>query len=131
MEPATYAAHRWIMHGGGWGWHRSHHEPRRGVFETNDLYPVTFAGATITTMAVARARPGMDTVMASAVGVTAYGAAYGFVHDVYIHQRLGERRAHWAPLEYLRRAHAQHHDYGGEPYGMLFPVVPRRLPRGV
>ena len=126
MEPATYASHRWIMHGLGWGWHRSHHEPHPGVLEANDLYPVAFAGATIVTMAVARARPGMDTVMASAVGVTAYGVAYGFVHDFYIHQRFGVRPARWAPLEYLRRAHAHHHDYGGEPYGMLFPVIPRR-----
>lgn len=125
MEPATYAAHRWIMHGPGWGWHRSHHEPRRGAFEANDLYPVTFAGATIVTMAVARARPGMQSVMASAVGVTAYGVAYGFVHDAYIHRRFWSHLPEWRALEYLRWAHSKHHADGGEPYGMLLPIVPR------
>ena len=35
------------MHGFGWGWHRSHHEPRTGWFEKNDLYAVVFAGVAI------------------------------------------------------------------------------------
>ena len=59
------------------------------------------------------------------VGVTAYGAAYALVHDVYIHRRLrwfGDRRL--ALLDRLAAAHALHHRFGGAPYGMLVPIVP-------
>ena len=40
MEGVAYAAHRWVMHGWGWFLHKSHHEPRTGAFELNDLYDV-------------------------------------------------------------------------------------------
>jgi beta-carotene 3-hydroxylase len=33
MEGVAWAAHRYVMHGWGWGWHRSHHEPHDGPFE--------------------------------------------------------------------------------------------------
>jgi len=65
------------------------------------------------------------------VGVTAYGAAYAVVHDVYIHRRLrwfGGRRVRG--LERLAAAHELHHRFGGAPYGMLVPIVPRRLRAG-
>jgi beta-carotene 3-hydroxylase len=131
MEPLTYAAHRWVMHGVGWALHRSHHRRRtvrtwRDRFEANDWFPVAFAGATIVGMAAGTARPSLGVLVPIGVGVTAYGAAYAFVHDVYIHGRLG-RLPELAPLERLRDAHAIHHLYGGEPYGMLCPIVPRAL----
>ena len=31
MECVAWATHKYVMHGWGWGWHRSHHEPRRGT----------------------------------------------------------------------------------------------------
>jgi len=37
MEVFAALVHRHVMHGWGWGWHRSHHEPRTGRFERNDL----------------------------------------------------------------------------------------------
>lgn len=40
MEGVAWWSHRYVMHGRGWIWHRSHHEPRTGVFEANDLYAV-------------------------------------------------------------------------------------------
>ena len=36
MEPVTALVHRFVMHGFGMGWHRSHHEPPRGAVEAND-----------------------------------------------------------------------------------------------
>ena len=33
MEGFAWVTHRYVMHGALWCWHRSHHEPRRGVFE--------------------------------------------------------------------------------------------------
>jgi len=136
MEPVAYAAHRWVMHGPGRALHDSHHRPgldgREGL-EANDLYPLMFAAATVTGMAAGagggRARKGgrPGGVLAAGAGVTAYGLAYAFVHDVYIHRRLGSAPAvqlleRLPVFERLRRAHACHHRDGGEPYGMLFPV---------
>ena len=131
MEPVAYAAHRWVMHGPGRALHDSHHRPGlegRERLEANDLYPLVFAAATVTGMAVGagggRASAGgrrSGVVLATGAGVTAYGLAYAFVHDVYIHRRFGSVPT--VPvLERLRRAHACHHRDGGEPYGMLFPV---------
>ena len=43
MEGFAYVMHRWVMHGPGWFLHASHHRPRTGFFEANDLYFVIFA----------------------------------------------------------------------------------------
>ncbi|MGZ8282038.1 MAG: sterol desaturase family protein, partial [Allosphingosinicella sp.] len=43
MEGVAYVAHRWVMHGPGWFLHASHHRPRPGRFELNDLYAAIFA----------------------------------------------------------------------------------------
>ena len=43
MEAFAYAMHRWVMHGLGWFLHASHHRPRTGYWEWNDLYFVIFA----------------------------------------------------------------------------------------
>lgn len=138
MEPITYAAHRWVMHGLGWVLHRSHHRTRRSAgpaslqlsraaqVEANDWFPVMFAAATIAVMAGATAQPGAHLLLPAGVGVTAYGAAYAAVHDLYIHGRF-VRLPVFRPLERLREAHALHHRFGGEPYGMLCPIVPREL----
>lgn len=132
MEPLTYAAHRWVMHGVGWVLHRSHHRIRRSSgplaarVEANDWFPVMFAGLTMAAMALAVAQPTFDLLMPIGVGVTAYGAVYGAVHDVYIHRRF-VRMPSFRPLEFLGRAHALHHRFGGEPYGMLCPILPRQL----
>src|SRR3954469_13487444 len=124
MEAFTYVAHRWIMHGFGWAWHKSHHQPpTESPFEKNDLFPVVFAGMTIMAMAAGTASHGSwHLLLAAGIGVTAYGAAYLFVHDVYIHQRLG-RLPRVGLLDRLGAAHQLHHRFGGEPYGMLLPIV--------
>ncbi len=131
MEPATYAAHRWIMHGIGWTLHRSHHRRRtvttwRERFEANDWFPVMFAAVTIFAMAIGTDVRSAHLLVPVGIGVTAYGAAYAFVHDVYIHGRFAHLGV-IGPLERLRDAHAVHHRYGEEPYGMLCPFVPERL----
>lgn len=126
MEPVTYAAHRWVMHGMGWVLHRGHHRPSARRLEANDWFPVMFAALTIAGMALATARPAADLLLPVGVGVTAYGAAYATVHDLYIHGRFIRLPA-LRPLEHLREAHALHHRFGGEPYGMLCPIVPQAL----
>ena len=124
MEGFTYLAHRFVMHGIGWGLHRSHHESAAERFEANDVFPCIGAAVAMVGFAVGFNVP-VPTLVAVGVGVTAYGFAYMFVHDVYIHGRLG-RLPEMAPLERLRRAHAIHHLFKGEPFGMLLPVLPKR-----
>ncbi|GAC1319368.1 MAG: hypothetical protein NVSMB12_18630 [Acidimicrobiales bacterium] len=127
MEPVTAAVHRFVMHGFGWRLHRSHHRARpTGGFELNDLYPLMFAGVTMVAMAAGFQRPGLALLVPVTVGVTGYGACYGFVHEVYIHGRV---RCPWqnATLDRLRDAHGLHHRWSDGPYGMLVPVVPARL----
>jgi beta-carotene 3-hydroxylase len=125
MEPAVAALHRRAMHGWAWGWHRSHHRRRRPArFEANDLFPVVFAVATIAVMAAGSAVEGLSSLLWIGAGVTAYGALYLVVHDLYIHERLG--RLPGAGSRYIRwvaGAHAVHHLTGREPYGFLVPVI--------
>ena len=125
MEGFTYLAHRYVMHGVGWALHRSHHQAAAERFEANDVFPCIGAAAAMVGFAVGLNVP-VPGLVAGGAGVTAYGAAYLFVHDVYIHRRIA-RLPQIAVLERLRRAHALHHRFGGEPYGMLLPILPSRL----
>jgi beta-carotene 3-hydroxylase len=111
MEVFSVFAHKYIMHGWGWAWHRSHHEPRTGWFELNDLYAVVFAGLAI--VLIALGTRGLWPLQWIGAGMTAYGALYFIAHDGLVHRR-------W-PLRYLPRrgylkrlyqAHRLHHAVG-------------------
>lgn len=131
MECFAWATHKYVMHGWGWGWHRSHHEPHEGAFEKNDLYAITFAGFVIALFA---AGIWWEPVWWAALGITVYGAIYAFVHDMLVHQRFGMR---WVPrrgyLKRLHQAHRLHHavkgKHGGVSFGFLFAPDPARLKR--
>lgn len=127
MEPVTYAAHRWLMHGPAERLHRSHHaHVARGVVprvEANDAFPVAFAVVVLALLAVGYGVAGAPLLVPVCIGVTAYGAAYVWVHDVAIHRRwIPARRRAETPLAWSRLAdaHLRHHRAGGEPYGMLW-----------
>lgn len=128
MEPVTAATHRWVMHGIGDWFHRSHHRavPTIG-WERNDWFPVAFAAIVMFGFWL-----GFNTSLTGLVplgiGITLYGIAYALVHDGYIHRRLGavgNRRI--AALDRLADAHRIHHLYNAAPYGMLAPIVPSGL----
>ena len=110
MEGFAYVMHRWVMHGPGWVLHASHHRPRTGMFEWNDLYAVIFAIPSIVLLAGGVRWgwwPGWTWIGA---GIAAYGAIYFGFHDVIVHRRLPLR---WLPRgRYLKRivqAHRLHH----------------------
>jgi beta-carotene 3-hydroxylase len=125
MEAVAAAEHRWAMHGFAWSWHRSHHLPPEGRFERNDRFPFVFAGLAIVLFVIGTNIEWLRTLVPVAVGITAYGAAYFLVHDVYIHGRLGGRHLpRIRALDRLGAAHELHHRFNGAPYGMLAPVVP-------
>jgi beta-carotene 3-hydroxylase len=128
MEPLTYLAHRYLMHGPALAWHRSHHQPPAGTLERNDRFPLVFGTFTFLVMLLGASVPAVGVLLPVGVGVTVYGVAYALVHDVYIHRRVPALRT-WRShrLDRLAEAHALHHRFGGEPYGMLLPVVPADL----
>jgi len=122
MELVSYAGHRWVMHGPGMGWHRSHHLPPKGRVERNDLFPLLFSVVGFGLFAAASAGVA-GWLWWVALGVTAYGACYLFVHEVHIHHRLPLPAVPSRYLDWLREAHGDHHRSGGEPYGMLLPLL--------
>lgn len=112
MEVVAALSHKYIMHGWGWGWHLSHHEPHDGKFELNDLYAVVFM-----LMAIALIYIGVNgywPLQWIGAGVTLYGALYFMVHDGLVHQRWPFR---YIPRKgYLKRlymAHRMHHAVRG------------------
>jgi beta-carotene 3-hydroxylase len=119
MEFVSYLAHRYIYHGFLWVFHKSHHSRREGIFEWNDVFPVFFSTIAIGLMYRGATDPGGADLLAAAIGVSAYGIVYFFIHDLYVHRRARWMRLRIPFLRRLKQAHAIHHREGGEPYGLL------------
>ena len=134
MEAIAFLAHKYVMHGWGWGWHRSHHEPRRGWFEKNDLYAVVFAALAI--VLIVLGTRGHWTLQWIGAGMSAYGLLYFVFHDGLVHKRWPftymPRKGY---LKRLYQAHRMHHAVQGREgcvsFGFLYapPVgeLKRRL----
>jgi beta-carotene 3-hydroxylase len=125
MEPITYLTHRFVMHGFGFFLHRSHHRRNISGWEANDWYPVMFASVVCFAMFVGA--NGIPALYPTGIGVTLYGAAYGIVHDIYIHRRIPLFKRELPGFNKLAERHELHHRFNGEPYGMLFPLLPKTL----
>lgn len=129
-EGVAHLAHRYLMHGPGWGWHRSHHAPRAGRFEKNDLYAVAFAAIAAALIAWGGAR--RDAPYWAGVGMTVYGVLYFIVHDWMTHQRWPWRRLPRSGyLKRLVQAHRLHHASPGRDgavsFGFLYAPPVRSL----
>src|SRR5690349_6656607 len=120
MEVFSIVAHKYVMHGFGWAWHRSHHEPRSGWFEKNDLYAIVFAGVAIA-LIYAGATLGRHPLEWIGAGMTAYGFLYFVAHDGLVHQRWPFR---YVPrsgyLKRLYQAHRMHHAVSGKDGAVSF-----------
>jgi beta-carotene 3-hydroxylase len=137
MEFLAWWSHKYIMHGWGWGWHRSHHEPHEGIFEENDLYAVVFAVLAISLFAAGTWLWSPLTWVG--LGVTLYGVLYFICHDGLVHKRWPFK---YVPRKgYLKRlyqAHRLHHAVQGKDgcvsFGFIYaPTVDRlvqQLARG-
>ena len=132
MEGVAYVAHRWIMHGPGWVLHASHHRPRTGAFELNDLYGAIFAVPSIVLL-LGGVRlgwwPGCTWIGA---GIAAYGAIYFGFHDVIVHGRVPTRYLPRSPyMKRIVQAHRLHHvvhtKEGTVSFGFLIAPAPDRL----
>jgi len=128
MEGVSYLTHRFVMHGFGIGLHQSHHDTGEGGFELNDLYPLMFSSVAISAFAIGTFGSVRSLVLVG-IGITLYGLSYLFVHEIYIHRRLDLVKGRYRLLEWMKASHRIHHLYGGEPFGMLLPLVPKQLRR--
>ena len=112
MEGVSWVSHKYLMNGWGWGWHRSHHEPRQGWFEKNDLYALVFASLAIVLIALGTA--GRWPLQWIGAGMTLYGFLYFLAHDGLVHRRWPLR---YVPrrgyLKRLYQAHRMHHAVEG------------------
>jgi len=108
MEALAWWMHKYLMHGPLWVLHESHHRPRGGWFERNDLFGVFFSIPSI--VLIYLGTHGHPRLLAVGLGMTAYGFAYFVFHDVVVHRRI---RHSWAPrgsyLRHIVRAHLVHH----------------------
>jgi beta-carotene 3-hydroxylase len=132
MEGFAYVAHRWVMHGPGWFLHASHHRPRTGAFEWNDLYAVIFAVPSFVLLLGGVQLgwwPGYAWIGA---GIAAYGAIYFGFHDVIVHRRIGHRYVpRSAYMKRIMQAHRLHHVVetreGNVSFGFLWAPRPEKL----
>lgn len=132
MEVFAYAAHRWIMHGPGWFLHKSHHRPRTGNWELNDLYAVIFAIPSIVLLLGGVQLGWGDWATWVGAGIAGYGAIYFGFHDVIVHKRLNHR--YLPKSDYMKRivqAHRLHHVVetreGTVSFGFLWAPRPELL----
>jgi len=132
MELFAYAMHRWVMHGPGWFLHASHHRPRTGPFEWNDLYAVIFAIPSIVLLYAGVHGGWGDAATAVGAGIAAYGAIYFGFHDIVVHRRIAHpivpRSAYFKRIV---QAHRLHHvvesKYGTVSFGFLYAPPVERL----
>lgn len=112
MEAMAWVTHRYVMHGFLWCWHESHHLPREGRFEKNDLFALIFAIPSIVLIYVGTlgTNGSSPEFFWAGLGVASYGLIYFLFHDVLVHRRLDHN---YVPQSrYLRRivhAHRLHH----------------------
>lgn len=132
MEVVAIVAHRWVMHGVLWVLHKSHHEPRLGLFERNDWFGVFGALVSMILFWWGVQGGGGPLVVWIAGGITAYGAIYFGFHDVIVHRRV---KHHWVPKSrYMKRivqAHRLHHvvetKHGTVSFGFIYAPPVRDL----
>jgi beta-carotene 3-hydroxylase len=130
MEAVALLTHKYLMHGPGWNWHKSHHEEHDGVLEKNDLYAVVFA--VLAFALIMFASPSAGPVYWIGIGLSVYGLLYFVVHDGLVHQRWPFRYVPKNPyLKRLVQAHRLHHVVEGREdcvsFGFLYAPPVRRL----
>ncbi|XP_050379262.1 beta-carotene 3-hydroxylase 1, chloroplastic-like [Argentina anserina] len=124
MEFWARWAHRALWHASLWQMHKSHHRPRDGAFELNDVFAIVNAGPAIALLSYGFFNQGLfpGLCFGAGLGITVFGIAYMFVHDGLVHRRFPVGPI--ADVPYLRKvaaAHQLHHTYilNGVPYGLF------------
>jgi beta-carotene 3-hydroxylase len=123
MELFSYCVHRFLFHGALWAIHRTHHLPRKGPFEANDLFSLSFSLLAAAGILVGASQGERSALLGASVGVTLYGVLYFLLHDLATHRRFWPFEPPLAWMIHLRQAHRRHHQTvskeGQEPFGFL------------
>ncbi|XP_042455066.1 beta-carotene hydroxylase 2, chloroplastic-like [Zingiber officinale] len=124
MELWARWAHRGLWHASLWPMHESHHRPRDGPFELNDVFAIVNAVPAISLLAYGFLNRGLlpGLCFGAGLGITLFGIAYMFVHDGLVHRRFPVGPI--ANVPYFQRvaaAHQIHHmdKFDGVPYGLF------------
>ena len=124
MEMWAQWAHRELWHDAWWNLHESHHRPREGAFEANDVFAVVNAPIAMALTAYGFLNEGVfaGACFGAGLGITLFGIGYMFVHDGLVHRRFPVGPV--AEVPYMKRvaaAHTLHHaeKYGGVPWGLF------------
>nr|ALE33753.1 beta-carotene hydroxylase 1 [Erythranthe lewisii] len=124
MEMWARWAHEALWHASLWHMHESHHKPREGAFELNDVFAIINAVPAIALLYYGFYNKGLipGLCFGAGLGITVFGMAYMFVHDGLVHRRFPVGPI--ANVPYLRRvaaAHQLHHSekFNGVPYGLF------------
>lgn len=126
MEMWARWAHKTLWHDfvPGWRLHKSHHEPRTGPFEDNDVFAIVNAAPAMGLCFYGLITPTMvgGLCFGAGLGITLFGISYMFVHDGLVHRRFPVGPI--AEVPYLKRvalAHQLHHSekFNGVPWGLF------------
>ena len=124
MEGVAWFAHKFIMHGLLWRLHKDHHKKESsGFFEHNDFFFLIFALPGIAGLFLGM-QMDYNFLFWVGLGITIYGFAFFFVHDIFIHQRFKLlRNADNKYFKAIRRAHKIHHKHLGKEEGECFGML--------
>jgi len=124
MEGVAWFTHRYVMHGLLWILHKDHHKKQSsGFFEHNDFFFLIFALPGILGLFVGM-QMDYNFLFWIGLGITIYGFAYFFIHDIFIHQRFKFLKS--IDNNYfraIRRAHKMHHKHLGKEDGECFGLL--------
>lgn len=125
MEGVAWFAHKYIMHGFLWSWHRSHHKVHPHPLERNDLFALVFSIPSITLIVIGFELVSLSWLKFVGFGILGYGIFYFIFHDIIVHRRIKIKFN--AKHPYMRRiinAHYIHHEShskeGGRAFGFLY-----------
>ncbi|KAJ7539191.1 hypothetical protein O6H91_11G080500 [Diphasiastrum complanatum] len=124
MEFWARWAHHALWHSSLWNMHESHHRPREGPFELNDVFAIINAIPAIVLMAYGFLNTGLlaGLCFGAGLGITTFGIAYMFVHDGLVHRRFPVGPIADVPyFQKVAAAHQLHHAdlFNGVPYGLF------------
>ncbi|XP_048140896.1 beta-carotene hydroxylase 2, chloroplastic-like isoform X2 [Rhodamnia argentea] len=108
MEFWARWAHRELWHASLWHMHESHHRPREGPFELNDVFVIINAIPAMALLLYGFLNRGLlpGLCFGAGLGITMFGMAYMFVHDGLVHRRFPVGPI--ANVPYLRKVAAAH-----------------------
>lgn len=125
MEFVAWFTHKYVMHGLLWFFHRDHHKKDHDSwFERNDFFFLIFAIPGAGSMFYGVNSGSLVPFFYIGLGITIYGMAYFFVHDIFIHQRFKiMRRSDNVYFRAIRKAHKIHHKHLGKEHGECFGML--------